>query len=131
MQKLQELRDMLCKELESLPDRGKLDTTGLQKADMLAHTIKNLDKITEKDGYSGNRYYYGERQRDSMGRYVGDASDGRGGYNDRGGYSSGYHDYAMDYSRDMADIKGELTEIMNSTDSPRTRQSLKQIIQNM
>lgn len=126
MHKIQELRDMLCKELETCADRGKLDTSGMQKADMLAHTIKNLDKIIEADGYSGS--YYGKR--DSMGRFVGDYNDGRGNFN-RGNYSSGYDGGAMDYSRDMASMKSELTEIMNTTDSPRTRQSLKQLLQSM
>lgn len=80
MHKLGELKEMLCEELESYSDKGKLDVGGLEIVDKLAHAIKNIDKIIESDGMDGNSrmypYYYGGSytrsrgmRRDGMGRY--------------------------------------------------------------
>ena len=83
MHKLEELKELLCKELEEYGDRENLDIGGLDVVDKLAHAIKNIDKIIEADEerYSGRGRSYGYdrryddgrsmrgRKRDSMGRY--------------------------------------------------------------
>ena len=83
MGKLNKLRDMLCEELEEYGEHDSLDMHGLETVDLLAHAIKNIDKImdAEDDGYSsrGNSYRYESEgsyrgrgrnaKRDSMGRY--------------------------------------------------------------
>lgn len=84
MHKLEELKDMLCEELEEYASKEKLDMGGLEIVDKLAHAIKNIDKILNSDGYSEGRPYYNfndasyrnyssrGRKRDSMGRYARD-----------------------------------------------------------
>lgn len=99
MEKLLELKEMLCDELEKYSDRNELSMTALKEVDTLAHAIKNIDKIIEsaegeysEDGdwramgsYNRGSSYarrsmrsgnsYARRKRDSMGRYS--RADGR------------------------------------------------------
>lgn len=72
MKELHELKERLIDELK---DYGRKDLTSsnLDVIDKITHTVKNLCKIIEDEGYSG--YYphvYSDgsyRNRDSMGRY--------------------------------------------------------------
>lgn len=70
MHKLYELKEVLCKELEEYAKRGSnLDLQSLNTIDILAHAIKNLDKIIGTSEYSnmGNSYEGGWSTR--RGRY--------------------------------------------------------------
>ena len=86
MEKLYELKEMLCDELKEYGDKGKLDVGALEIVDKLAHAVKNIDRIIhdyEEEGYSGNSAWYPYMgrsyrggsyarrggKRDSMGRY--------------------------------------------------------------
>jgi hypothetical protein len=126
MHKTEQIKEMLCKELDGYADK-KLDGGVLEVVDKLAHAIKNLDKIIENEGgYSGRAY-----ERDSRGRFVGDYQNGYsmnrdsyyGGDNSQNGYS-------MNYSRDMQSIKQELRDIMDRVDG-QTRQRLQRIMEKM
>ena len=69
MHKLEELKDMLCEELEEYGSKDKLDMGSLEIVDKLAHAIKNIDKIIEmsdeySERYDGGSYRYGGRSRD-------------------------------------------------------------------
>lgn len=110
MKELHELRERLCDELK---EYGKKDLSAgsLDVVDKLTHTIKNLDKIIDEDGYSG--YYpvrsYGDgmhresyaRGRDSMGRYS------RSGLSDK------------------------LRELMDEAPDERSRMEIKRLIDKM
>lgn len=120
MNKLYELKDTLCNQLEEYA--GKELTAGtLDVVDKLSHTIKNLDKIidryeneessydsygTYRGTYGRNRSYARGRKRDSMGRYS--SEDG--------------------YSNDMM---ADLRELMNNAPDERTRMEFKKFIQKM
>ena len=86
-----DLKDMLCKELEDLVQKGELSAGSLDAIDKITHSIKSLVTIIAMeegcysndgsyDGYNGNggsmtggsyaRGYSGRRGRDSMGRYT-------------------------------------------------------------
>ena len=75
MKELNELREMLCDELKNYGKKGELTAGNLTTIDTLAHAVKNLDKIIDNDGYSGQRPYtnvderWSYRGRDGMGRY--------------------------------------------------------------
>lgn len=91
MHKMMILRDNLMDELEKFADRP-MNEQNLEFVDKLAHAIKCIDTVSAmeqhesrdgysdrmyRDGYSGKRYYYtqrdgvsGRRRRDSMGRYA-------------------------------------------------------------
>lgn len=124
MHAIYDLKEMLCKQLEDYGKKGEMNAAVLERVDMLAHAVKNLDKIIEvyeasEDGeYSGNRnrmydvsyrrdggQSYRGRKRDSMGRY---ASDG--------------------YSRDMV---AQLKDMVEDAPDERTRQEMQRLISHM
>ncbi len=52
---MEDLKDMLCKELDEIAMKGKIGAGELQTVHMLTDTIKNIDKIGMLDeGYSGD-----------------------------------------------------------------------------
>ena len=90
MKTYENLKEMLCEELETYAKKGELSAGSLEVIHKLTDTIKNIDKIEmleEDGGYSrdggdweargsygdGNSYRggssYAGRRRDSMGRY--------------------------------------------------------------
>ena len=79
MKYLEELKEMLCEELEKIGKKGELSAGSLETVHKLTDTIKNLGKIEmleeQSVGYShesGNSYARGRgrnAKRDSMGRY--------------------------------------------------------------
>lgn len=85
MEAFYDLKEMLCKELEDLVQKGELSAGALDAVDKLTHSIKSLVTIIAMeeggysndgsyDGYNGGSYNYrgysGRRGRDSMGRYT-------------------------------------------------------------
>lgn len=86
MHKLEELREMLMKELEECTKKG-LSASSLDIIDKLTHSIKSIDTIMAMGDYSqesGNSYGRSYRRgRDSMGRYM----DNRSGRYRDDGYS--------------------------------------------
>jgi len=112
MKELHELRDKLCDELK---EYGKKDLSAgsLDVVDKLTHTIKNLDKIMEEDGYSG---YYPYAYDDGMNR------------GSRRSYARG-RDSMGRYSRDgLAD---KLRELMDEAPDDRSRMEIKRLIDKM
>lgn len=110
MHKLEELKNMLCEELEEYGSKESLDVGALDVVDKLAHAIKNIDKIME--GYEGSSYGRGgsyargrgrgrNARRDSMGRYANDA------------------------------MVGELREMMYDAPDERTRRDFERLISTM
>jgi hypothetical protein len=91
MAKMEELREMLCEELDKITKKGELSAGSLDVVDKLTHSIKSIDTIIamEDAGYSsddysirGNSYARGRgsnARRDSMGRYSSDNYSMRGG----------------------------------------------------
>lgn len=81
MHKLYDLKETLCKELEEYAKRGNnLDLQSLSTIDVLAHAVKNLDKIIKgEEGYS-NTYYPAHDRGNSY----------EGGWSSRGGNMRGY-----------------------------------------
>lgn len=87
MHKLEELREMLMKELEECTKKG-LSSNSLDIIDKLTHSIKSIDTIMAMGDYSqdsGNSYRRSYRRgRDSMGRYTEDRSGRYRDYRDDG-----------------------------------------------
>ena len=119
-EKIYELRDILCDELDKIAERGELSAGELETAQKLTSTIKNIDKIcmAEEGGYSGDGEWsangnygrgssYRGQRRDSMGRY---SRDNRGGYSMRGRYSR--NGYSM--TGEIDNITMQIEELMNS-----------------
>ena len=72
MDKLYELKEMLCRELEKYAGK-EISASTLEYVDKLAHAIKNLDKIIEakeENSYAmGRSYRRGMSNRGSYGNY--------------------------------------------------------------
>lgn len=140
MKYLEELKEMLCGELEKIGKKGELSAGSLETVHKLTDTIKNIGKIEmmeDDGGYSedsrwmadgkmygtsydnGNSYARGRRnaKRDSMGRYSRDGGDYS--MEHRGGYSrDGAKDYMME----------QLEDIMESAGSEKERNAIRQCI---
>jgi len=121
MKHMEELRDMLCRELETFSSGSNLTSGALESIDKLTHSIKSIDTIIamENSKHSNDGYSY---KRDSMGRYSRDDYS-RDDYSREDGYSRGY-------SRDDH-IRGQLEDMMNSTSDPRVKRSLREAISAM
>lgn len=101
MKELHDLKDRLIDELKDY-GRKELTSSNLDVIDKLTHTVKNLCKIIDEEGYSG--YYPHDvsfRNRDGMGRYS------RTGLTDK------------------------LHELMNDAPDDRTRMEIKRLIEKM
>lgn len=149
MHYMEELKDMLCKELEEIAGRGELSAGSLETVHKLTDTIKNIGKIemlegeggySQDDGYSqdgdwqasgvyGRHHSYDDdssyarhRKRDSMGRYSRD-----------GGYSEarrGTHYVRGHYSRNDAKthMVEQLEEMMENAETSKEKEAIKRCI---
>ena len=128
MDKLFELKEMLCEELEEYGAKDKLDVGGLEIVDKLAHAVKNIDKIIEdsEEGYSGESYRRSYAQ-----------GGNRGGGNRGGGRSNrsyarrrdarGRYSREEGYSMDGEEIVEEIRGLMNSAPDEYTRKELEKL----
>ena len=129
MNELNELKEMLCKELKEYGKKGELTAGSLDVVDKLTHTIKNLDKIIEVyegGGYSNGYPMYAYRE----GRSYSDGS-----YNDGYGSYARRRDSMGRYSREgysrHGDMIADLRELMNDAPDDRTRQEFQRFISKM
>lgn len=130
MHKMEELKEMLCEELEKITKKGELSAGSLDVIDKLTHSIKSIDTIIamEDTGYSNEPGYSYARgrgrnaRRDSMGRYSRESiNDNRGGSYERG------------YSRADAkeELMMELRELEQDASDEETRYMIKKWIKQL
>jgi len=117
---LEEVRDMLCEELDEIAEKGELTAGTLDTVDKLTHSIKSIDTIMamENSGYS-YRYDDGHsyaRKRDSMSRYSRD-------YDRRGGRYS--------YADGKDAMKEHLEMAMHEATDEKTRREIQRMIDGM
>lgn len=127
MHKLEQLKDMLCKELEEYGDRDNLDVGGLEVVDKLAHAIKNIDKIIEADEekYSGRGRSYGyDRRSYEGGRSYDDGGSYDGGRSMRGRGRNARRDNMGRYST-MDDMR----RLMENAPDEQTRMEIERMMQ--
>lgn len=145
MHKMEELKEMLCEELDKITKKGELSAGSLDAVDKLTHSIKSIATImameeaeggySENGGYSGARGRGRNARRDSMGRYSSEGGPygnmGGGSYNMGGSYEGG-SSYARGgnrggYSRDegMEELKQGLRDLEMSLPDEDSRRMLK------
>ena len=86
MKAMNQLKEMLCEELEKITKKGELSAGSLDAVHKLTDTIKNIDKILmleEEEGYSEAGY----SMEGSYSQAGGGRGGGRGGNRGGGGYS--------------------------------------------
>lgn len=154
---LEDLKEMLCKELEEIAEKGELSAGMLETVHKLTDSIKNIDKIEmlEDGGYSeesrwmgegrmygtsygnegGNTYARGRgrnAKRDGMGRYSRDGGyggDNGGSYGGGSSYRGGRGGYSRAEGKEH--MIGKLEEMMGMTESEEERKAIRQCIQKL
>lgn len=114
MESMNDLREMLCKELDEIARKGDLGAGDLDNVRKLTDTIKNIYKIEmyEEAGYSRGGDW---------------AADMRGTYGRGSSYRGRHRDTMGRYSRSGADehMMKRLTEMIRETDDDRVRDILR------
>lgn len=150
MDKLYELKEMLCEELKEYGSKDKLDVGGLEIVDKLAHAVKNIDKIIEtyeEEGSSmmGGSYRSGRYSREGQGGQGGSYRQGgsyaRGGGRGRGqnarrdsmGRYASESRYSRDgrYSRNGEDMAEELRMLMEEAPDEQTRKEIERLVEKL
>ena len=129
MHKMEELKEMLCEELDKITKKGELSAGSLDVIDKLTHSIKSIETIMAMDEYSddysgGYSYARGtgrNAKRDSMGRYSSDDYSMKGRYSRddypmRGGYSGD----------DMETLKEHLNDLEGMVSDNRAKKMIKE-----
>lgn len=117
MESYYELKEMLCKELEDLVQKGELSAGSLDAVDKITHSIKSLMTIMmmdEEQGQSSNDGSYG-----SYGSY---ARGGRGGNRGGRGGNSGRR-YSREEGRSY--MSREVERLMDESSNDRERDVLQ------
>lgn len=129
MEYYNDIKKMLCKELKTIADEGKLSAGNLDAIDKITHSIKSLVTIMamEEGGYSNDGY---SGRRDSMGRYAdGNGGSSYGRYNDGGNDgNSGYS--GRRYSRDegRTAMLRQFEDLMQEANSQEEREIMHQAL---
>lgn len=133
MHMYEELKEMLCKELEEITRKGELTAGSLDTVDKLTHAIKSIDTIVAMEEYSDDYSYRGsyDREGDGMSGARRRTYDGRSYARGRNAKRDSMGRYSRDgYSYDDAkdDMINNLHELMQDTHDERTKQEFKKFI---
>lgn len=128
-EKLYRLKEMLCREVDNMVEKGEMSAGDLEVAHKLTDTIKNVDKIImleDAGGYSGddmNGRSYGRSYGNSYNYsgYRGQSRDSMGRYSGNDNYSGAK--YVHGYYRDG--IKDKLEELMNEAGTEKERRAIQ------
>jgi hypothetical protein len=126
MHEMEELKQMLCDELEKITRKGELSAGSLDAVDKLTHSIKSIETIMAMNDYSNEGRSYDGSYDDNYGRSYRGRSYARGNGRRSRDYSG------RRYSRDegMMMLKEELEDLMDhvgSKEQEMIRKWMKQI----
>lgn len=143
MEHIEELKEMLCDELDKIAKKGELTAGSLDTVDKLAHAIKSISTIMAMEDYSEEGSYYDgsyndgtsyargrNARRDSMGRYSRRGSYARGGQggNRGGGNQGGRSNRGYSGNDEFID---ELQEMMNEASNEKERMAIRKVMEMM
>lgn len=138
---MEELKEMLCEELDKIAKKGELTAGSLDAIDKLTHSIKSIVTIIamEDSGYSnagssrGGSYrggsYEGSYDGSYDGSYEGSFRRGRSATTGRFVSRASGRSYDGGYSRDG--MREKLEELMENAPDDHTRQELQRLINKM
>lgn len=143
---LDELYEMLCKELDDIVDKGELSAGSLDVVDKIVHSMKNIGKIMEQqyemdESREGGSYRGGSYEGGSNRSYRG-GSYRRGGSYEGGSYARGGRGryarrdnmgrYADDsFAEGKEEIMEMLADLMQSAPDERYKAKIKKFTQEM
>lgn len=123
MKHIEDLRYMLCTELDKIASKGELTAGSLDTIDKLTHAIKSIDTIMAMEDYSEDDYSrnssYARGGRGNRGRSSRDNYRNRDSRRSYDGYSG--HE----------EIKSELTELLEEATDERERMAIKKVMEMM
>lgn len=132
MHALYELKDMLCKELEEIGEKGELTAGTLETVEKLSSSVKNICRIID---YCEDEEYSGDMMGGGMGGSYARGGNRMGGGRGRGGRggrtgSNQYGSYARGYSRD-GDMISKLEDLMGEARDDKTRREIERLVEKM
>lgn len=135
MHKMEELKEMLCEELDKIAKKGELSAGSLDVVDKLTHSIKSIatimamEEAQDDGGYSGARGRGSNARRDSMGRYSREGRSYAGG-SYAGGRGSQSYARGGGYSRDdaMEELAEQLRELEMNVGDEQSRHMIQKWI---
>lgn len=131
MKHMEDLKEMLCDELDEIAEKGKVNAGDLDAIDKLTHSIKSIETIMAMGEYSNDYMSAGRSyaNRDSDGRYSRNSYARNGGnsrgYSRRGGYSRNGYSYGRD------EMVEELRELMEDAETEKEREAIRRCIEQM
>lgn len=134
MKAMEDLRDMLCEELDEIARKQEMSAGDLETVHKLTDTIKNIDKISimEEDGEYSQAGDWEVEGRGNYGRSNSYAN--RGKHYVRGHYSrDGGRGVMRGYSRDGARdrMMEQLESMMGDASSEKERQAIRRCIEQL
>lgn len=134
MKAMEDLRDMLCEELDEIARKQEMSAGDLEAVHKLTDTIKNIDKISimEEDGEYSQAGDWEMEGRGSYGR--GNSYANRGRHYVRGHYSrDGGRGVMRGYSRDGARdrMMEQLESMMGDASNEKERQAIRRCIEQL
>ena len=134
MRYIEDLKEMLCDELDKIASKGELTAGTLDTVQKLTHSLKSVETIMAMEGYgdSYDDWSYEDGSYERGGNRGGGRSNRRG-RDSMGRYTS--RSYARNgrsrrmYSGD--DMEQKITELMNEADDPKVRQALQKALDKM
>lgn len=133
MRYVEDLKEMLCDELDKIASKGELTAGSLDTVDKLSHSLKSVLTIMAMEGYgdSYDDWSYEDGSYERGGNRGGGRSNRRG-RDSMGRYTS--RSYARNgRSRRMysGDDMEKVTEMMNEVEDPKVRQALQKALDKM
>ena len=135
----EELKDMLCKELEEITRKGELTAGSLETVDKLTHSIKSIETIMAMNEYNDDYSY----ENGGNGGNMSAARNYRGGRSYRDGgmsYARGrgrnarrdsmgrYSNGGYSYDDAKADMIDEIKEIMHDAPDEATKKEFQRFV---
>lgn len=126
MDKMIEIRDMLCDELEKFAEHGEVNASAVEMIDKLSHSIKSIDTILAMKGYSEDDMSYERGGSRRSGRSYRNGRSYERGNSRREGRS--YRGYSMAEHKDR--IIEQLEDMMEDADAG-TKAAIKKAIHSL
>lgn len=130
MDKMIEIRDMLCDELEKFAEHGEINASALEMVDKLTHSIKSIDTILAMGGYSKDDMSYERGGSYARGRNSYERGGSRRSYERGNSRRDGrsYRGYSMAEHKDR--IIEQLEDMMEDADAG-TKAAIKKAIHSL
>lgn len=120
MKHMEELKEMLCTELDKIAKKGTMSAGDLDMVEKLSHSIKSLATIEAMEGYSEDDGY-------SM-RMRGNSMRGNSYARNNGRYS---RNNSYGYSRDAEDMVEQLEDMLEDAPDMKTKRAIKEAIKHI